>query len=577
VWNSAVERVTATGITRSRLLTFDQTALTNEIWNGEFAARRARARDERTMSNEQDQGTGAVPPTGTDTTAQVATAQVASAPAPEDEGISLPPPAQESPAAMPTPASDAAETATRPRVQLQSASDMKAVPSVTNDLPPIEGDVVQAMSAEIVPTGEKVDIPSKRETSLDEGLEAEINSVMAGNATGPGVAKPPSEGGDAPTAEELKQGQKFKGRVQSIHADNIIVDLGPRASGLLQAKQFEEGKLPEIGATIDVVVEKYDPAEGLVHLRPGKATVSKPQGDWNSVSEGQIVDCVVTKSNKGGLEVNISHLRGFLPASQVDFGFVQSLDQYIGQKLRVKITEVNPQKRNLVVSRRAFLETERAEKKAEVWGALAVGQTHTGVVKTIKDYGAFVDIGGVDGLLHVGELSWTRINHPKDVLAEGQRIEVKILGIDQDKQKVSLGMRQLTSNPWLTIAEKYAEGTIVKAKVTKAADFGAFVELEPGVEGLVHISELEHRRINRVTEVVQPGQEIELKVLSVDLEKKRIALSKKALIARPESEKKAEKPAEPPPPPYERKNKGPLRGGGTGSGGGLLFGSPTDR
>jgi small subunit ribosomal protein S1 len=519
------------------------------------------------MSNEQDQGIDAVPASGTDTTTPVATEAVV----PPDTPVVTEAPVAEAPSA------DVGEGAARPRVQLQSATDMKAVPSLAPDAPVVDVETPQAVSAQVVPSGEPVAIPSKKDLSLEEGLEAEINAVMAGNATGPGVSKPPSEGGDAPTAEELKPGQKFKGRVQSVHADNIIVDLGPRASGLLQAKQFEEGKVPEVGATIDVVVEKYDPAEGLVHLRPGKVSVSKPQGDWNSVAEGQIVDCLVTKANKGGLEVNISHLRGFLPASQVDFGFVQSLDQYIGQKLRVKITEVNQAKRNLVVSRRAFLETERAEKKAEAWAGLSVGQTHSGVVKTIKDYGAFVDIGGVDGLLHVGELSWTRINHPKDVLSEGQRIEVKILGIDQDKQKVSLGMRQLTSNPWLTIAEKYAEGTIVKAKVTKAADFGAFVELEPGVEGLVHISELEHRRINRVTEVVQPGQEIELKVLSVDLEKKRIALSKKALIAKPESEKKSEKPSEPAPPPYERKNKGPLRGGGTGSGGGLLFGSLPDR
>lgn len=510
------------------------------------------------MSNEQDGVT--------QTPSEVPSASIPAAPA-----------EQAAPAA-------AASGEERPRVQLNptgSPEAMKAVPNVVEAPPEVSAEDAAAVDAAISKPAprpaEAVEIPRAASTAIDQDVEAEINAALAGTTVAPAAADP-AAAPPAPSGEELKPGQKLKGRIQSVQTENIIVDLGPRASGLLQIKQYEGAKVPEVGQTVDVVVDKFDPAEGLVHLRPAKGGVTRPQGDWTAVSEGMLVDCVITKVNKGGLEVNVSHLRGFLPASQIDFGFVQNMEQYVGQKMRVKITEANQSKRNLVVSRRAVLEEEKQEKKQQAWGQLAVGQTHSGVVKTIKDYGAFVDIGGVDGLLHVGELSWSRINHPKEVLQEGQRIEVKILSIDQDKQKVSLGMRQLSRNPWDTIAEKYLPGTVLKAKVTKTTDFGAFVELEPNVEGLVHISELEHRRVMRVTDVVQAGQEVDLKVLSVDLDKRRISLSKKALIERPQSEKKVadEDLAPSKGQAYERKHKGPLKGGGTGSGG-LLFGDPNNR
>jgi len=312
-------------------------------------------------------------------------------------------------------------------------------------------------------------------------------------------------------------------------------------------------------------------------LHLAKAVVSKPRGNWHEVIEGQIVDCMVTKSNKGGLEVSISNLRGFLLASQVSYGFVSNLEEYVGQKLRVKILEVNPQKKNLVVSHRAFLDIARAEMREEMWKKIEIGQVYTGTVKTIKDYGAFVDLGGLDGLLHVAELSWSRVHHPKDVLSEGHQVDVKVLGIDREKSKISLGMKQLTANPWQTMAENYPVGKVVHGKVTKTTDFGAFVELESGVEGLIHVSELDHRRVHRVTDFAEVGKELDVKVLSVDTEKKRIALSLKALTAKPEREGKEKKSDEDLAPgggtAYERKRKSPLKGGGTGSGG-LLFGNP---
>lgn len=443
-----------------------------------------------------------------------------------------------------------------------------------------EPDQHTALSAETVPAHDKVEIPSKK-TDLGAELEAEIEAALSGAgslALGDAAANLATDAAavkaGAPSDQEPQPGAKVKGRVVSVHGDSIIVDLGTRNSGVVQTRQYEGAPLPEVGTVLDLVVEKIDPAEGLIHLHLPKAVVSKPAGNWHEVAEGQIVDCMVVKSNKGGLEVSISNLRGFLPAGQVDFGFVSNLDEFVGQKLRVKIIEVNQHKRNLVVSRRAFLEIARAEAREEIWKTLEVGKRYTGTVKTLKDYGAFVDIGGVDGLLHVGELSWGRVTHPKDVLAEGQQVEVQILSIDTEKSKISLGMRQLQQNPWQGVAERFPPSTVVHGKVTKTTEFGAFVELEPGIEGLVHISELDHRRVHRVTDVLQVGKEVDVQVLSIDLDKKRIALSLKALIAKPQQkEAKSDEDLAPSAgTQYERKRKGPLKGGGTGSGG-MLFGS----
>ena len=489
------------------------------------------------------------------------------------------------------------ESSPFPRVQLNPTVDpeqARPIPSIrpdpTSQSPPAaveteaESETVAARhdrgpSATAVAPREKVEIPAQG-TALDVDLEAEINdalsgvgSLAVGDIAAEGTAASQAANGSGPVGDlELAPGAKVKGKVLSVHGDSVIVDLGTRASGVVPARHFAEGKLPVIGDILDVVVEKYAPAEGLIELMPAKAAVSKPAGDWNAIAEGQIVDCMVTKVNKGGLEVNVSHLRGFLPAGQVDMVFCSNLEQFVGQKLRVKVTEVNPQKKNLIVSRRSFLEIAVAELREEAWKTLEVGQKRAGKVKTLKDYGAFVDIGGVDGLVHVSELSWGRVTHPRDVLSEGQEVEVQILSIDSDKGKIALGMKQLQMSPWQGILERYPPSSTVHGKVTKTAEFGAFVELEPGVEGMVHISELDHRRVHRVTDILQVGKEIDVKVLSIDPEKKRIALSVKALIARPDAPaKKSDEDLAPSAgAAYERKRKDTLKGGGTGSGGNLF-------
>jgi small subunit ribosomal protein S1 len=467
---------------------------------------------------------------------------------------------------------------------LPDPAGQTAPPAAATEVQPevAEPDHDREPAATVVAPAEKVEIPPGG-AALDLELEAEINDALAGvgslvlgdiPAEGTAAAQMPPEKGSAGDLE-LAPGTRVKGKVVSVHGDSVIVDVGTRASGVVPARHFAEGKLPARGDLLDVIVEKYEPAEGLIELMPAKASVSKPAGDWNAVAEGQIVDCMVTKVNKGGLEVNVSNLRGFLPAGQVDLAFCSNLEQFVGQKLRVKVTEVNPKKKNLVVSRRSFLEIAVAELREQAWKTLEVGQKRKGKVKTLKDYGAFIDIGGVDGLVHVSEISWGRVAHPRDVLSEGQEVEVQILSIDSDKGKIALGMKQLQMSPWQGILERFPPSTTVHGKVTKTTEFGAFVELEPGVEGMVHISELDHRRVHRVTDILQVGKEVDVKVLSVDPEKKRIALSVKALIARPEAPaKKSDEDLAPSGgAAYERKRKDPLKGGGTGSGGNL-FGRP---
>lgn len=426
-------------------------------------------------------------------------------------------------------------------------------------------------------SGRSVEIP--RPDALDPSLEAEIQAIMVG----PGSAPPDpvdvtSETGESSKETGVVQGSKVKGIVQQIHGDDVFLDAGLRTNVVVSLKQFAENKQPTVGAELEVVIDALD-ADGLIRGRIPRSR-HKPGGNWDALAVGQIVDCMVGSVNKGGLQVTVSGLRGFLPASQIELGFAGNLDAYVGQKLTVQVTEVNPKKRNLVVSRRALLQAERAEGEGEFWTAAEVGQEYSGTVKTIKDYGAFVNIGAVDGFLHIGEISWSRINHPNEVLQEGQTVDVKVLKLDPEKKRISLGMKQLAQNPWTSASEKYSTGRVVPGKVTRTTDFGAFVELEPGLEGMVHISELAWRRVGSVTEILTVGETREFQVQEVDTKRKRVSLSLKALEKRPEPvrQERTDAPEAAATPAEPRKPRNPnLRGGTdrTASGGGL-FGNPSD-
>ncbi len=256
-----------------------------------------------------------------------------------------------------------------------------------------------------------------------------------------------------------------------------------------------------------MVVQRLNADDGLYDLRLPEAAADV--SDWADLNEGMLVEAQVTGHNTGGLECEVNHIRGFIPISQVAIYRVEDLAQFVGQRMTCLITEANPMRRNLVLSRRDVLEREKEEARQKLLDSLQPGQVHEGVVRKLMDFGAFVDIGGVDGLVHVSQLAWNRVSHPREVLAEGQKIQVKIEKIDRTTGKIGLSYRDLLENPWTGAAGKYPPNSVVHGKVTKLMEFGAFVELEPGVEGLVHISELSHKRVWRASDVVHAGDEIE--------------------------------------------------------------------
>src|SRR6516225_961673 len=387
---------------------------------------------------------------------------------------------------------------------------------------------------------------------LDEEIEGELEAALSG------ISEADLAGGEQAPPKTQTEGEApgKKGKVISIHGPDVFVEVpGGRSQGVLPLAQFPEGP-PKLGTEVDIHIEGYDSANGLLILtRRGAAVVA----DWSSIAVGQTVEARVTGVNKGGLSVEINGIRGFMPISQIDLYRVENAEPYVNQRLLCLVTEVNPHERNLIVSRRDLLEREREEKREKMWQTLAEGQVHEGVVRSVRDFGAFVDIGGVDGLLHVSEMSWSRVQDPTAVVQPGQPIKVVVLKVDKDKRKISLGLKQLLASPWDNIEEKYHHGKIVAGKVTKLMEFGAFVELEPGIEGLIHVSELAPQRVRRVGDIVQQGQEVQVMVGRVDAEQKRISLSLKAAI--PEEAAAEEEEAETRLPEPAKPRTAPLRGG----------------
>jgi small subunit ribosomal protein S1 len=327
----------------------------------------------------------------------------------------------------------------------------------------------------------------------------------------------------------------------------------------LPLSQFE-GQRPAIGSEVEFTVERFDPQQ-----RPVCADPQRGGADGRLVQRrpGQIVEARVTGVNRGGLSVEVNNIRGFLPISQIDLYRVDVPEQYFNQRLRCLVTEIDPDTQNLVVSRRALLEREREEQREQFWAELAEGQIREGLVRSIRPFGVFVDLGAADGLIPISELAWTKTDDPASVVSVGQRVQVKVVRIDPASRKISLSLRALTTSPWDDLAKRLRVGAVVEGKVTRTTEFGAFVELEPGIEGLIHISELSPNRTRRVREVVQEGQQVQVMVLAIDPEARRIALSLKACKPRrrqrPKPRRKRRrrhgprpKPRPRPPPPRHR-------------------------
>jgi small subunit ribosomal protein S1 len=358
--------------------------------------------------------------------------------------------------------------------------------------------------------------------SLDDALQREIDDALGDMSLEDLISKEESE-----KTLETKTGTPGmkKGKVVAIHGDDIFIDMGGKSQGILPAVQFEDEPLPNVGDTVEVMIDGYNPAEGFLILSRKGAI---QEAAWDSLEVGQIVEGRVTGHNKGGLEIDLNGIRAFMPISQIENFRVEDLHPYDNQRLKCEVTEVNRQDRNIVLSRRNVLEREAAEAREKAFGALAVGQVLTGTVRTIMPYGAFVDIGGVDGLLHVSDMSYSRVNDPHEIVQEGMKVEVKVLKIDPDTRKISLGLKQAKPDPWTNVADRWPLQSVVKGRVTKLMDFGAFVELEPGVEGLIPMSEFTYqKRIHHPSEIVKQGDNVDVRVLSIDTERKRISLSLK--------------------------------------------------
>lgn len=422
------------------------------------------------------------------------------------------------------------------------------------------------------PALDKVDLAPEppRLRDLDAEIEAELEAAMAG------VDQNTLLGGGEPGKEQRQPrrgdaAQRQTGKVMRVHHGDVFIEMpGGRAQGLLPTTQFPEG-VPQVGDPVEFHIERYDAANGLFILtREGQAVAA----DWSTVQVGQTVEARVTDVNKGGLSVDVNGIRGFLPISQIDLYRVEQPEQFVNQKLLCMVTEVNPEERNLVISRRALLEREKEEKQEQTWAEVKEGQVRKGIVRNVKPFGAFVDVGGVDGLVPVGEMAWKRITDPSEIVQPGQAVEVVVIRVDREARKLTLSLRDLVTGPWDQAAVNYPPRTLAKGVVTRTEQFGAFVELEPGIEGLIHVSELAPNRVFNVTNVVKPGQEVEVMVLGVDTDKKRMSLSlKQAAQAKappPEvktSEPEAEEEASSAKPRKPRTT--PLRGG-TGPGGPLF-------
>lgn len=334
--------------------------------------------------------------------------------------------------------------------------------------------------------------------------------------------------------EDVTLNQIKEGRILRIEGDQVLVDVGFKSEGTIPLAEWSEGEPPpEPGQVIKVLIEDIDDAggndeAGMILLSKRKAEkIEQWQRVMSTVKEGDVVTGVVTRKIKGGLLVDIG-VNVFLPASQVDIRRPADIEEYKGRTIQCLVLKIDENRRNIVVSRRALIESERAEKKARLLKELQEGQVRRGVVKNIADFGAFVDLGGIDGLLHITDMSWGRINHPSEMVSIDQEIEVQILHIDREKEKIALGLKQKTASPWDTVEQKYPVGSRVKGTVVNVMNYGAFVKLEEGIEGLVHISEMSWtKRINHPSELVQIDDEVEVVVLGINKQKQEISLGMK--------------------------------------------------
>ncbi len=335
------------------------------------------------------------------------------------------------------------------------------------------------------------------------------------------------------TLVPFEEGDVVTGNVVRIDQDEVLVDIGYKSEGVILAnelsirKSVDPADEVELGEEVDALVLTKEDQDGRLLLSKKRARFEKAWRRIEAAAEsGEPVEGTVIEVVKGGLIIDLG-VRGFLPASLVDIRRVQNLDEFMATKIECKVIELNRSRNNVVLSRRAVLEEERKEVRQQILDRLQPGQIVEGDISNIVDFGAFVDLDGIDGLIHISELSWSHVNHPSEILSIGDTVPVKVLDIDRDRQRISLGLKQTQEDPWQRVVDTYNLGDELEGKVTKVVTFGAFVEIMDGVEGLVHISELAHHHVENPREVVEPGQDVKVKILEIDSERRRLSLSVK--------------------------------------------------
>ena len=337
--------------------------------------------------------------------------------------------------------------------------------------------------------------------------------------------------------QDFKVGDVVTGTVVEVQSDYVLVDINYKSEGLIAINEFRivDGvREVKAGDKVEVLIDRIENENGMIVLSKDKADMLRAWTDISKAAENEeVIEGTVVAKVKGGLSVDIG-VKAFLPGSQIDLRPVRNMDVYIGKKYKFKVIKFNKKRGNIVLSRRALLEEERDSLRSQTLDTMAEGSVVTGIVKNITDYGAFIDLGGMDGLLHITDMSWGRVKHPSEMLNVGDEIQVKVLKYDKEKERVSLGMKQLSNDPWESVKASYPSGTKLKGKVVSLAEYGAFIELGEGIEGLIHVSEMSWtKRVKHPSQVVNVGDEVEVVVLEVDTENRRISLGMKQLQQNP--------------------------------------------
>ncbi|MCH2142906.1 MAG: S1 RNA-binding domain-containing protein [Phycisphaerales bacterium] len=355
------------------------------------------------------------------------------------------------------------------------------------------------------------------QSPLDPSLEAEIEAALGQMSLGD------VDSGPATQPSQTRGGRpQREGTVRQIRGDDVYVEFDPRTSGVCSITAFDNP--PALGSRHTFTIERREVDDGMLILSR-KGAISKAK--WNDIAEGQVIEAMCTGSNKGGLEMDVSGHKAFMPAGQVDLRHVADLSDFHGKKLPCQVMELDRQRERMILSRKSVLHEQRKEQAQQLLGTLEKGQTFDGVVTSVQQYGVFIDIGGLDGLVHVSDMSWDRVKSPGDLVKEGDAVRVQVLKVDMgaDPPRIGLGMKQLVTDPFSAASSTLSEGAVVTGTVTRLAAFGAFVKIADGIEGLVHISELAHKRVSRPNQVVREGEVVEVKILSIDADKQRVSLS----------------------------------------------------